>query len=91
MSTIEVTPDGEGRFRVRVRDGGSETNHEVTAPPSSLEELGIAGADPEHVVRESFSFLLEREPAASIMTKFDLTTIPGYFGDYPEEIRRRLG
>lgn len=90
MSTIEVTPDGEGRFHVTVRDGGSETDHQVNVPASSLEELGIAGADPERVVRESFSFLLEREPATSIMGTFDLTVISSYFEDYPAEIRRRL-
>jgi hypothetical protein len=43
------------------------------------------------VVRESFEFLLEREPASSILARFSLTDISRYFPEYPEELARRLG
>lgn len=89
MSDVVVEPEGGGRFTVRVRDGESETTHQVTVPPSFLAELGIPDADHEQVVRESFSFLLEREPATSIMGEFELPVITRYFEDYPDEIRRR--
>ena len=35
-------------------------------------------------------FLLEREPATSIMRQFSLDVIPRYFPEYRDEIRRRL-
>jgi len=33
-------------------------------------------------VRESFRFLLEREPKESILREFDLSVIKRYFPDY---------
>lgn len=91
MSEIVVTPMGEGRFGVQVSEGYSQTSHQVTVPAAYLEELGVDGAEDERVVRESFSFLLDREPATSIMQTFELPDIERFFGDYPSEIRRRLG
>jgi hypothetical protein len=44
----------------------------------------------ERLVRESFVFLLEREPASSILSRFSLQDIARYFPEYGEEIARRL-
>lgn len=90
MSEIEVTPMGPDRFGVQVREGDVETSHQVTVPEPFLDELGLLDADREQVVRESFEFLLEREPATAIMKEFDLATISRFFSDYTEEIGRRL-
>lgn len=90
MSEIQVTPMGPGRFGVQVREGDVETSHQVTVPEPFLDELGLGDADQEQVVRESIAFLLEREPATSIMQEFDLPTISRFFSDYPEELGRRL-
>ena len=75
MADIAVTRTGAGRFSV-VIDG--RHSYEVT------------GDDDDRLVRESFAFLLEREPPSSILKKFDLSVIATYFPDYPAEIRRRL-
>ena len=91
MSEIVVTPMGPGQFGVQVREGDTETSHHVTVPEPFLDDLGLAGADQEQVVRESIEFLLEREPATSIMPEFDLPTISRFFSEYPEELGRRLG
>ncbi len=40
--------------------------------------------------RASFEFLLEREPATSILREFSLDVISRYFPGYPAEIRARL-
>ena len=90
MSDISVTVAGPGRFTVEVRSGGSGTTHRVEASPATLDGLGLAGEDPERVVRESFVFLLEREPASSIRRQFSLDVIPRYFPEYRDEIVRRL-
>lgn len=90
MSNIVLTPMGPDRFGVQVQESGDvETSHVVTVPDGFLEELGI-DAEPERVVRESFAFLLDREPATSILKEFELSIIADYFGDYLPELRRRL-
>lgn len=51
----------------------------------------LASGDAERLVRESFVFLLEREPASSILLNFDLAAIERYFPEWREEMRARLG
>jgi hypothetical protein len=80
-----------GRFGVQVREGDQTTSHQVVVPPGMVDDLGLTDVDPETLVRESFSFLLEREPATSIMPEFALSDIAKFFNDYYDELRRRLG
>jgi hypothetical protein len=42
-------------------------------------------------VRESFAFLLEREPASSILPDFSLAITSRYFPEYGDELSERLG
>ena len=51
----------------------------------------LAGGDAEALVRESFRFLLEREPVTSILLNFDLAAIERYFPEWREEMHRRFG
>jgi hypothetical protein len=81
MSDISITPVGERAYEVVV-DGGSR--HRVTVP----ERFG--DDDLARVVRVSFEFLLEREPASSIMREFSLDVIVRYFPEYEDELPRRL-
>ena len=53
--------------------------------------LGCGHIAPGELVRASFEFLLEHEPASSILRKFSLDVISQYFPGYPAEIRARLG
>jgi hypothetical protein len=73
------------RFTVRV-DGMS---FDVGVADSDAEQLA-PGVDPKELVRESFRFLLEREPPESILSRFDLPVIERYFPGYGSEIARRL-
>ena len=86
MADIVVSETGPRAFEVDL-DG---TTHSVTVPDSLIEELNLPANDLERVVRESFEFLLEREPASSIMREFSLDVIPTYFPEYKEELPRRL-
>ena len=90
MSQINLSPTGPHQFGVQVTEGDVTTSHQVTVPESLLDDLNLSGTDEEAVVRESFAFLLEREPATSIMKEFSLDVIPNYFPDYSEELSRRL-
>lgn len=90
MAEISVTSVGPREFEVQVREGDRETNHRVAVPEGLIEELGLPEDDLDKVVRESFAFLLKREPASSIMPEFSLDVIPGYFPEYKEELPKRL-
>ncbi len=85
----EASPNG-WRCRVTVRDAMSATAHEVTVSLAELARLDPGMADPVRLVRESFAFLLEREPKESILRSFDLREIARYFPEYETEIVRRL-
>lgn len=41
----------------------------------------------EDLVRRSFEFLLDREPAGSILRRFNLSVIETYFPEYDELFR----
>lgn len=89
MAEITIDAVGEREFQVRVLDGRQQTTHVVTVPKSLGEGIQLPD-DLEVVVRESFRFLLEREPASSILPRFSLSEIERYFPEYPKELARRL-
>ncbi len=82
MAAIAITPVCERTYDVTV-DGTSR--HRVSVPARFGDE------DLERIVRASFEFLLEREPASSILPEFSLDVIGRYFPDYEDELPRRLG
>ncbi len=88
VTSAEVGPGGEAAFRVEVRDGTTATTHDVTVPGGLVASLGWDRGE-EELVRESFEFLVAREPATSILRRFSLDVIGGYFPEYSSEIRRR--
>jgi hypothetical protein len=90
MTKIRVEACGDDAYRVTVSDTGSETVHEVSV--SEEERAGFGGdAVAQDLLRESFRFLLEREPKESILPRFELSAIQRYFPEYRDEMRRRLG
>ncbi len=90
LSDVSVEALGQHEYEVRVSDGDAETRHRVHVPDGFLDQFD-AGVDEQTVVEESFAFLLDHEPASSIMGEFSLTVIADYFPDYPDDLRRRLG
>lgn len=93
MADLEVhsvaAPDG-WRCAVTIRDAVSQTQHEVTLSRQAYEQLTGGRVPPEALVRESFGFLLEREPKEAILRRFELTVIGRYFPEFEAELRRRL-
>jgi hypothetical protein len=89
VRTIRATRDSDGTFDVEVRDGAITTSHTVTVPPHLPEALGWPQGHEQLLVRQSFEFLLEREPATSILRRFSLDVISDYFPDYGPEMTRR--
>lgn len=90
MTEITVTPMESDWFGVQVSEGTTVTSHRVRVPPTLLDDLGLSTADRDRIVRESFAFLLDREPASSILAEFSLADVPRYFPEFYEELRRRI-
>lgn len=88
---VEVQELSPHHFAVEVREGEIHNTHKVAVPPEFLDDLGMFDVDLSELVYESFEFLLDREPASSIVGDFPLDEIPMHFPDYFDEIRRRLG
>jgi hypothetical protein len=63
----------------------------VSVPAGFPVSLGCGQVALEELVRASFEFLLEREPASSILRTFSLDVISQYYPEYPAQIRDRLG
>jgi hypothetical protein len=87
MAQITVTRQTDGTFHVQTPAG---TSHDVSVPAGYPASLGYDHVAPEELVRASFEFLLEREPATSILRKFSLDVISQYFPGYPAQIRAHL-
>lgn len=87
---IRIRAQDDRTFEVVV-DQGSQTTHTVTVDPDYRDRLTGGKGDGETLVRASFEFLLEREPNTSILGRFELPVIAGYFPEYEQEMRRRFG
>ena len=88
MIDVRATPAGGGwNCEVTIDQGGSRTEHTVRVSAADLERWG-AGRPVEDLVRRSFEFLLQREPAGSILRRFDLAVIQRYFPEFDQYFRR---
>ena len=95
MTAIDVlcVPLATGwRCVVTVDDGHGTSSHDVTVATEQATDLAAAtdGHDVQRLVYETFAFLLEREPATSIMREFSLDIVGRFFPEYVDELRARL-
>jgi hypothetical protein len=87
MPDIDINAAGVNAYDVTITtDDGGETEHRVWVPPAMLTELGLSEAQEPVLVRASITYLLEREPATSILPEFGLDEIARFFPNYPAEI-----
>ena len=84
---VSVESSGVAIYRVVVTQGRATTTHEVTVTPEDVVRYA-PGVTPERLLEASFEFLLEREPASSILSRFALPVIERYFPEYRCEIGR---
>lgn len=91
MSDIVVTSTGFRKFHVEINEGDNKNRqYDVTVPEELIRELELTEDHLTKVVHQSFTFLLEREPASSIMPQFSLDVISRYFPDYMETLRKMI-
>jgi hypothetical protein len=90
MPDLTVVENGDGTFTVAIGGGTRQTTHTVRVPAHVPDDLGCGQVPTIDLVRLSFAFLLEREPAGSILRHFSLEQIGDYFPEYPDSIRRMV-
>jgi len=94
MANITVqTEQDTGRgwvFHVEVDDSGQTHRYEVTLSWPDYDLWSHGQVSPEKVIRAAFEFLLEREPASMILSKFDCAVIRRYFSEVDRELPKLL-
>ena len=81
-----IHDDSQYQFEVTV----GQRRFTVTVHAAYHQKLTNGAIPAEELVRLSFEFLLEREPASSILPAFDLPLIGRYFPEYEESIKQML-
>jgi hypothetical protein len=91
MPSAQITIESSGNtvYRVVVTQGRHQTTHDVTVTPEDVARYA-PGTTAERLLEASFEFLLEREPASSILSRFALPVIERYFPEYPRVIRQMV-
>lgn len=85
---IEVKKKNQQDFVVTVEEKGSRTEHNVTLDDDYWRDLTQGRITKEELIKRSFEFLLERESKESILAKFNVRIIKGYFPEFEREIRK---
>ncbi len=91
---IEIGTETEGpnrwAYEVRVKQGGETFDYNVTLSWADYDLWSHGRVAPERVVRAAFEFLLSREPASSILPKFDCSVIRRYFPEVDAELPKHI-
>ena len=94
MADIEIGTETEGErqwsYDVTVYDGGKTHTFTVTLSFQDYDHWSRGRVAPSQVVHKAFEFLLEREPATSILSKFDCSVIRRYFPDVDDVLPKMI-
>ncbi len=93
----KITIDSEERddrrwtFAATIEESAATHRHRITLSWADY-NLWCPGGEqtPEQVVRRALEFLLEREPASAILSKFDCSVIRRYFPEVDQVLPRKL-
>jgi hypothetical protein len=94
MAEIEITEEVEHAaswsYAVTVFADGRTFRHAVTLSFQDYDLWCRGRVSPSRVVEAAFKFLLQREPAADILPKFDCSVIRRHFADIDTELPKNL-
>lgn len=94
MATITIGTEQEAsnhwRYDVTVEDRGQSYHFDVTLSWADYDLWCKGRIPPERVIQAAFAFLLEREPASSILARFDCSVMRRYFSEVDEELPKLL-
>lgn len=94
MAEIEIgreqESDNQWRYDVTVFDAGRTHHYDVTLSYADYDLWSHGRVAPSRVVEAAFEFLLDHEPATSIMSRFDCSVIRRYFPQVDEQLPDQL-
>jgi len=94
MAEIEIgteTEESNGwRYPVRVFTEGKTFDYDVTLSFADYDHWSHGRVPPSRVVEAAFGFLLDKEPASAILSKFDCSVIRRYFPEVDAELPTRF-
>ncbi|MFD4944658.1 hypothetical protein ACFWNT_19525 [Streptomyces sp. NPDC058409] len=87
---FQVKALGDHDYLVRVHEAGEmiETLFQVSS--AMLDQLHLVEADEQRVVEETAAFLAERQPVIDLPQMIDLEDVAAAYGDFLDELDRRL-
>jgi len=77
-------------FAVELADNGRTHEYTVMLSWSDYDHWSHGRVAPERVIQAVFEFLLERESAGQILSKFDCAIIRRYFPEVDRELPKRV-
>lgn len=89
MTEIIIEEIDISTFSVRLI-AAMPTQHQVTVNLSYALSLTASKISTQQLLKNSFEFLLAREPNTSILRQFDLSVINRYFPEYEQTMREQL-
>ncbi|MEQ9455457.1 MAG: hypothetical protein RLN76_12800 [Phycisphaeraceae bacterium] len=94
MPEVEIGPETQSDTRwhydVTVFDQGKTHRYEVSLSFADYDLWSRGSKPPSKVVHAAFTFLLERESPAEIMSKFDCSVIRRYFPEVDGDLPKRI-
>jgi hypothetical protein len=87
---IDVQAIDKEKFKVSLEGESGNGSFTVTLSDDYHRKLTGGAHSKEELVRASFTFLLEREPAGAILSSFELPVIARYFPEYERKIKDYL-
>ncbi len=94
MAQIDVQTEEDAdhgwRFVVAVTDDGRRREHEVTLAWADYDLWCRGRSSPQRVIETAFEFLLEREPSAAILGRFDCALIRRFFPEVDRVLPERI-
>jgi hypothetical protein len=87
--TVEKVSDTaqSAHFKVVIESVDSTTTHDVMVPKSYWRSVTHNHVGINTFVKDSFEFLLKREPQESILPSFEIQMIERYFPEYEQTLR----
>ena len=94
MPRIDITTEVDGNhcweYEVSVAESKNSFDFKVTLSWSDYDLWCHGRVAPQRVVQAAFEFLLSRENASSILSKFDCSVIRRYFPEVDRELPKMI-
>jgi hypothetical protein len=86
----QVSAQDPFEFEVTVQEASGQTRHFVTMSQSDYARLTREEVAKERCIEACFSFLLDHESKESILSRFDIRVISGYFPHFDSDFCQYL-